>query len=172
MDHIMKKSEPRDTIQGGTMNMRNKVLILGLAVLAAAAWAAPSFANLAIQGAVGNVSATDGAALGQTSGACNPNGTTCVGFRIWSALTGGVTGVNVNTGSCTNVRCLRTYLTNALLSPGGYNSNQENTSPYNADAQNQPFYELVDASMNDAAGNHIGFFGVSGITADVSAAQG
>ena len=91
------------------MSMLRKTLMLGLALLAAAAWAAPSFANLAIQGAVGQVSAEDGAALAPS-----------IGFRIWSASPGGVTDVNLNVTSCTNVRCIRTYLTNALLDPGGY----------------------------------------------------
>src|ERR1044071_2828694 len=160
MGHIMKKSQPRDTIQGGTMNMLNKVLILGLAVLAAAAWTIPSFATEAIQGTVGNVSAADGPLL-------NP-----VGFRIWSALSGGVKVINNNTGSCVNVRCIRTYVSNAILAPGGFIGSQENPGPYNNDPQNQPFYELADASMNDAAGNHIGYFGVAGVTADVTSGTG
>lgn len=142
------------------MNMRKKVLILGLAVLAAAAWTAPSFAARGIQGAVGQVSSSDGAALGQ------------VGFRIWSAQPGGTTlTINQNTASCVNVRCMRAYNSSTLLG-GGYVSNQEATQVYNADAQAQPFYLLADASMNDAGGNHIGYYGVSGVSADNIAGAG
>jgi hypothetical protein len=87
------------------------------------------------------VTPADGAALGS------------VGFRIYSGLPGGETNTNDNTASCRNVRCPRPYITNVTLDPGGYVSNQE-SSFYNGDVQDQPFYELVDASMNDATGCH------------------
>src|SRR5437867_11929055 len=98
----MKKSEPRDTFQGGTMNMHKKAFILGLAVLAAAMWAAPSFAAQAINGAVGEVSNADGPALSCLGANCCTQ-PTCVGFRIWSAFSGGATPtttINANTASC------------------------------------------------------------------------
>lgn len=112
------------------------------------------FAARAIQGTVGQVSAADAAALGQ------------VGFRIWSALPGGTTDFNRNVTSCRNVRCLRSYVTNTTLAPGGYVGNPEATQVYNGDIPDQPFYELVDSSMHDAAANHIGFYGVSGVAAN------
>lgn len=138
------------------MNMRKKLAVLTLTAVAVAVTAAPSFAARSIQGSVGEVSGSDGAALGT------------VGFRIWSAMSGGETNFNDNVASCRNLRCLRTYITNTNLAPGGYVGNSEATQVYNGDAVDQPFYELVDASMNDGAGNHIGYFGVSGVTTDNS----
>ena len=136
-------------------------LVLGLAALASLRLSAPSFAAEAIRGSVAEFSSTDGHAI-------EP-----IGFRIWSALPGGTTlDINFNTGSCTNMRCMRTYVSNAILNPGGFIGNQENTVPYNSDAADQPFYELADASMNDGAGNHIGYFGVAGVTADVTSGTG
>lgn len=116
----------------------------------------------AIQGSVGEVTQADATALGT------------VGFRIWSGLAGGETNVNDNTSSCRNVRCMRSFIVNSTLAfpgapgGGGYVGNQEATQVYNSDAQPQPFYELADASMNPGAGNHIGYFGVAGVTADNS----
>src|SRR5207247_8162302 len=77
-----------------------------------------------------------------------------------------------NVASCVNTRCMRTYVTNTNLNPGGFVGNAENTGVYNSDAQAQPFYELVDGSMNESAGNHIGYFGVSGVSADNLAGTG
>jgi hypothetical protein len=65
-------------------------------------------------------------------------------------------------------RCIRNYITNTSLDPGGYICNQESTQVYNGDLPDQPFYELVDASMSDATGDHIGYFGVAGSTANNS----
>jgi hypothetical protein len=101
-----------------------------------------------IQGSVGQVTQADAAALGP------------VGFRIFSALPGGETNFNDNVSSCRNLRCIRTYVTNSNLDPGGYVGNAEATQVYNGDLVDQHFYELVDANMNDLAGNHIAFFGV------------
>ena len=141
------------------MNMQRKLFIIGLLALVAVAGAAPLYAARAIQGSVGEVTTADGAALGT------------VGFRIWSALPGGTTVFNNNVASCRNVRCIRSFVANTNLAApgatggGGYVGNAEATNAYNNDAQDSPFYELVDASMNDATGNHIGYFGVSGVTA-------
>lgn len=132
--------------------MKHK-LLASAAALFALMLPSTAFAARAIRGAVGQVTPTDGAALGS------------VGFRIWSALPGGTTtAINNYTASCRNVRCIRAFITNTSLNPGGYIGNQESTGPYNGDTQEQPFYELVDASMLDAAGNHIGYFGVAGVT--------
>ena len=109
-----------------------------------------------IQGSVAEVSAVDGTVLGP------------VGFRIWSAQPGGETNFNDNVASCRNLRCIRNYVTNSNLAPGGYISHQESTQVYNGDQAEQPFYELVDASMNDATGDHIGFYGVAGVTTNNS----
>lgn len=142
------------------MNGRRIIRILVTGSLLAAAGIAPSFAARAIQGAVGEVSVADGAALGS------------VGFRIWSALPSGTTAVNQNTASCRGVRCIRGYITNVVLgspsqpSGGGYVGNQEATQVYNGDLPDQPYYELVDADMNHGAGNHIGYYGVAGVTAN------
>lgn len=138
------------------MNMRKKIFTLGLMAVVAAAWAAPSFAARPIQGAVGEVSGADAAALGQ------------VGFRIYSGLSGGESNVNDNVSSCRNLRCIRSYVTNATLAPGGYVGNAEATQVYNSDLADQPMYLLVDASMNALAGNHIGYYGVSGVTANAA----
>jgi hypothetical protein len=142
------------------MNMQKKIFVIGLLALVAVAGAVPLYAARPIQGAVGEVTTADGAALGT------------VGFRIWSALPGGTTVFNNNLASCRNVRCIRSFVTNTnLASPGapgggGYVGNAEATNAYNADAQDAPFYELADASMADATGNHIGYYGVSGVTAN------
>ena len=120
----------------------------------------PIFAARAVQGAVGEVSTADAAALGE------------VGFRIWSALPGGTSAVNNNVASCRNIRCIRSFVTNSTLAGpgapggGGYVGNSEATNAYNADAQESPFYELADASMNDTSGSHIGYFGVAGVAAN------
>jgi hypothetical protein len=112
----------------------------------------PAHGARQIQGSVGQVTQADGAALGQ------------VGFRIFSALPGGETNINDNNSSCRNVRCLRNYITNSNLNPGGYVGNAEATQVYNGDLDDQHFYELVDANMNNNAANHIGYYGVSGVT--------
>lgn len=148
------------------MNMRKKILILGVMAVAAAAWAVPAFAARPIQGAVGEVSAADGPALGS------------VGFRVWSAMPGGETNVNDNVVSCRNVRCIRTFTTLAALAApgaaggGGYVGNQEGTGAYNADAAEQPFYMLADADMNAGGGNHICYWGVSGVVTNNSGVGG
>lgn len=144
------------------MNMRKKILTLGLMAVVVAAWAAPSFAARPIQGTVGEVTAADAAALGQ------------VGFRVWSAMVGGESNVNDNVSSCRNVRCLRNFVANASLAApgapggGGYVGNQEATQVYNGDIPDQPFYMLADANMATGGGNHIGFWGVTGVTANNS----
>lgn len=138
------------------MNMRKKLLILGVVAIAVTALSAPAFAIRAIQGAVGEVSALDGAALGS------------VGFRIWSAFPGGESNINDNVASCRNVRCMRTYIVNTTLNPGGYVGNQENTSPYNGDVADQPFYMLADAEMNRSTGQHICYYGVGGVSANTA----
>lgn len=135
------------------MSNRLELLCVMGTVLLGSALAAPSFAARAIQGTVAEVPPADGAALGQ------------IGFRIWSALPGGTTGINNNVASCRDLRCIRTYITNTTLNPGGYVGNQEATQVYNGDLPDQPFYELTDASMNDTAGNHIGYYGVAGVAA-------
>jgi hypothetical protein len=125
-------------------------------------WVSPpiALAARAIQGMVGEVTVDDGAALGP------------VGFRVYSALPGGQTWINQNVSSCRNVRCIRSFLTNATLAApgapggGGYVGNSEATQVYNSDIADQPFYELVDADMNGNAGNHILYYGVSGTTAN------
>lgn len=137
--------------------MRNVIRVLGAGVagLIALSVVNPSFGARAIQGSVGEVSTTDALALGS------------VGFRIWSALPGGTTlTINNNVPSCRNLRCPRNYVTNTTLNPGGYVGNQEATQVYNGDKQDTPFYMLVDASMNHGAANHIGFWGVAGVTAN------
>jgi hypothetical protein len=137
-----------------------KIRIMSLVLALAAAWAMPAFAARPIQGAVGEVTTADAAALGT------------VGWRIWSALPGGTTVFNNNVASCRNVRCIRSFVTNATLAApgapggGGYVSNAEATNAYNADAQEQPFYLLADADMSHATVNHIAFYGVSGVTAN------
>ena len=134
-------------------------LIVSIGALVVLFSAVPVFAIRSIQGAVGEVTTADGAALG------------AVGFRIWSALPGGANVINPNLASCRNVRCIRSFITNTMLaSPGavgggGYIGNQESTA-VNNDKQDQPFYELVDAAMAGATANHIGYFGVSGVTAN------
>src|SRR5436309_2800417 len=120
------------------MNMRKRIFILALMAAVAAIGLAPSFAARAIQGAVGEVSVTDGTALGT------------VGFRVWSAVPGGTTVFNNNVASCRNVRCIRNYVTNVQLAApnqpggGGYVGNAEATQVYNGDLSDQPFYELAD----------------------------
>lgn len=134
--------------------MRRKAILA--AALAAALFASGrALAARKVQGTVGEVSVVDAAALGS------------VGFRIWSALPGGTTlTVNNNVTSCRGVRCIRGYVTQTNLNPGGYIGNPEATQVYNGDLPDQPFYELADASMNDPAANHIGYYGVSGVTAN------
>lgn len=141
--------------------MRRAVtLVLALLLLTAGR----TFAERAVQGAVGEVSEADGAALGQ------------VGFRIWS-LTGGLNctpdyHINCNTAPCRDIRCVKSYRVDALLaspgSPGGggYVGNQEKSTGNGFGGSPISVYQLVDASMNDGAGNHIGFYGVAGVTAD------
>lgn len=142
------------------MNMQKKIFIIGLLALVAAAGVAPSFAARVMQGTVGEVTTADAAALGT------------VGFRTWSALPGGTTVFNNNTASCRMVRCIRSFVTNTSLAApgapggGGYVGNQESTGVYNSDAQDSPYYELADASMSDTTANHIGYYGVSGVTAN------
>jgi hypothetical protein len=116
----------------------------------------PALAARAIQGTVGEVTAADAAALG------------AVGFRVWSALPGGETNINDNVSSCRNLRCIRNYVTNSNMSPGGYVGPAEATQAYNDDAQDSHFYMLVDASMGSGTANHIGFWGVAGVTANNS----
>ena len=141
--------------------MNHRAGLFGAVLILGAVLGPPSFAARPIQGAAGEVTVPDAAALGAV-----------VGWRIWSALPGGTTAINNNTASCRNVRCIRSFVTNtALAAPGatgggGFVSNQEATQVYNDDQQDQPFYLLADASMNDATGSHIGFFGVSGVTAN------
>ena len=138
---------------------RNAALFVALLVFMAV-WATPLFAARAIQGSVGEITVADAAALGP------------IGFQIWSAQPGGTTVINNNTASCRMVRCIKSFVTIAsLASPGapgggGYVANQEATQVYNSDLQDQPFYMLADASMNNATPSHIGFFGVSGVTAN------
>ena len=137
-----------------------KIGTMSLVLAIGAAWAMPALAARAIQGAVGEVTTANGAALG------------AVGWRIWSALPGGTTVFNNNTASCRNMRCIRSFITNTTLAApgapggGGYVSNQEATQVYNDDAQEQPFYLLADADMSHATANHIAFYGVSGVTAN------
>lgn len=136
------------------MNMRKKIFVFVIMAMVAAIGIAPSFGFRAIQGAVGTVSAASGAALGPVS------------FRIWSAMPGGTTVFNQNTSSCRNICCMQNYISNALLQPGGYVSNQEATQVYNADLPDQPFYELVDGATNNSGGNHVGYYGVAGVIAN------
>ena len=134
-------------------------LCVAVAILTLLA-ATPELAARPVQGAVGEVTTADGAALGP------------VGFRIWSAMPGGTTAINNNVASCRMVRCIKSFVTNATLaSPGatgggGYVGHADGTNAYNDRAEEQPFYELVDVSMNDSGTNHIGYYGVSGVTAN------
>ena len=139
------------------MIMRKRLLILGLMAVLVLAGSAPSYAARAISGAIGNVSAADGALL---SGK--------VGFRIYSGLPGGESNINDNTFSCRNVRCMRSYSTNPTLQPGGFVANMEGTQVYNGDLPNQPYYLLADACLNDAAANHIGFYAIGGVAGNNS----
>ncbi len=122
---------------------------MGLAAVLGVAWVAPGFSAQAIQGAVGNVSTADGSALAGTA-AC----------RVYSLQD---TTINANFGgSCLNNRCLRFYVVNSLLQPGGYICQGENTAAYASDQDNQIFYELVDGEVNAGAPEHIAFYGVQG----------
>lgn len=135
------------------MIMRKRLLILGLMAVLVVAASAPSFAIRPINGAIGNVTASDNAALA-------PLG---VGLRVYSAMNGGETNFNDNTASCRNLRCVRNYSTLVNLSPGGYIYNGEATQVYNGDIPDQPYYAFADACMNNSAANHIGFYSAAGV---------
>lgn len=108
-----------------------------------------AFGAQSIQGAA-RVPTADVAVLGTTNGAA---------CRYYSVF-GSETGINVNTGgTCVNTRCFRNY--NAAQQ--AFICNGENTGPYNADADGQTFYNLVDAEANPGACNHAAFYGVQGM---------
>jgi len=147
--------------------MLKKIVLLGLTAALGLALAAPAFA-LGMQAAVGEVSATDGVALGQ------------VGCRIYSlgvCPAGSTTGCNGSTltlnansagppNNCPDTRCLRTWTTlQNEAGPGGYAAQGENTTGYNADAENQTFYVLWDGQVNAGAGNHAAFYAAQGTVA-------
>ena len=142
------------------MSTKKLAWILAAFLLAGLVVSPVSHGAQPIQGAVGEVSASDGAALGPA------------GCRYWSALPGGSLSINANSSLYPDARYPRNYLSNTLLQPGGYLCNQENTAAYNADAELQPFYLLVDVSMQDGTGNHIAYYGVSGMVAGASTSAG
>lgn len=130
--------------------MLKKIVLLGL-IVGIGAVSVPAFAAGAIAGAVGNVSAADGALLGQ------------IGSRTWSLSD---PQVNANTGgACLNTRCPASYLTTATLQPGGYRSASENTVIYASDADNQTFYTLYDGEINAGSSNHVAFYAIQGLVA-------
>lgn len=130
--------------------MLKKIMLLGL-IVGIGAVSVPAFAAVPVVGAVGNVSASDGAALGT------------IGTRTWSLSD---PNVNANTGgACLNTRCPSNYLTTVALQPGGYRSAAENTVLYNSDADNQTFYILYDGEIGTGTQNHALFYAVQGIVA-------
>lgn len=124
-----------------------------LGICGCAPWTATATqAAQAIQGAVGNVSAIDGANLGE------------VGCRVWSTSD---PTVNANQAlqdpSCVNNRCLKSYRANALLQPGGFICQGEGTAAYAQDADQQTFYQLIDGQVFGNTCNHIAFYAVQGL---------
>src|SRR5262245_10344837 len=128
------------------MIMLKKIALLTLIL---AALGVPAFAAQSIQGAAAVAAADAGTYLGTTNG---------VGCRYYS-VAGSETGVNLNTVGCGGIRCLRNY--NAAQSK--YICNGENTAPYNADADGQTFYNLIDGQANAAGCNHAAFYGLQGM---------
>lgn len=130
--------------------MLKKIVVIGLLTFGAMGVA---LAAEGVQGAVGNIDSATNALVAGT-----------VGCRYYS-VSGSDAGINNNVPSCTNQRCIRPYATAVKFSPGGYLCQGENTVAYNADANNQTFYMLVDAQANAGTGNHVGFFSIAGQTA-------
>jgi hypothetical protein len=143
------------------MIMLKRIALLGLMVTLGAVLAAPVFAAQLIQGSVGNITAAQNTDLAGS-----------VACRVWS-VSGADTGINNNTPTCTNNRCLRTYATATFYQPGGYLCNGEGTAAYNADADNQTFYELIDGQVAAGACNHAAFYAAQGqIARSAAGAQG
>jgi len=149
--------------------MLKRLALVALVVVAAAAMTTPIFAAISVQGNVGSVA--DGTGL-------------TAGCRYYS-VSGANAEVNMNqcftsvTACCPNpggdplnptnqARCIRAYTSNTLLG-GGFVCNQENTAGYNNDANNQTFYNLVDAEYHEGLPDHVGFFAVQGQIAGSSA---
>jgi len=103
-----------------------------------------------IQGSTRGITPADNTAFGGTF-AC----------RNYS-VAGTDLGTNNNTPECQDIRCPRSYNTNAVFGLGGYRCNQENTAPYNGDQDDQAFYELVDGEVNAGTCNHIAYYAVQG----------
>src|SRR5262249_20614016 len=143
--------------KGGVMPKRVAILAF-LCILTAAV--APLQADTVVQGSVRGIPTADNAAIAGT-----------VGCRVYQ-VTGPVTTINANTPQCINIRCLRTFSTNAIFGGaglGGYNCNQESTGTYGpppTEPSNQTFYELVDAEANAGTCNHIAYYAVQGQSAN------
>jgi hypothetical protein len=137
------------------MIMLKKIALLTLLL---AALSVPAFAAQAISSSVG-VPTADVAVLGTTNG---------VGCRIYSTF-GAETGINVNIATtvpaCGNARCLRNYNAAQQI----FVCNTENTAPYNADADGQIFYNLIDGEANPGACNHAGFYAFEGMVTNSGA---
>jgi hypothetical protein len=136
------------------MIMLKKIALVGVLVALVAAVSAPAFAAQAIQGSARNISPTTNSLLGGTA-AC----------RMYS-VSGAELGINLNqcatAPACCNARCVRPYGTATFFGTGGYRCNQENTAGYNNDADNQTFYNLIDAEAGAGTCNHVAFFAVQG----------
>lgn len=128
---------------------RKGIMIVAVAILGGEL-ARQALGAQKISSSVRDVPPTDNAAL---------NGTlACRAFSV----SGADTGINTNTTQCLNVRCLRPYATSTFFGSGGYRCNSENTAGYNNDADNQTFYNLVDAEASAGTCNHIAFYSVQG----------
>jgi len=130
--------------------MLKKIALVGVLVALVAAVSAPAFAAQAIQGSARNVSSATNTALAGT-----------LGCRTYS-VSGADIGINNNTPTCANQRCLRPYNTATFFGTGGYRCNPEGTAAYNTDADNQTFYNLIDAEAGAGTCNHVAFYAVQG----------
>src|SRR5262245_29979025 len=139
--------------------MMKKCAVLGL-IAALAAVAAPIYADTFIQGAVRTIPVAASSALSGT-----------VGCRVYSIGGNGspsVPTINANTPFCLNIRCIRTFNTNALFGGagfGGYNCNSESTGPYApppGEPSDMTFYNLIDAEMGGGSPDHVAYYVVQG----------
>src|SRR5262249_17160662 len=138
--------------------MPRRFAVAGL-VAALAAVVGPIHADTVLQGAVRQIPISEVPAFGP------------VGCRLYQ-VSNPLTVINGNTPACTNLRCVRTFSTNALFGGpgfGGFNCNQESTGVYApppTEPSNQTYYNLIDAEVNPGTCNHIAFYAVQGQSAN------